>query len=368
MRTTYPTLPVSWYVDDEMFQREQQTIFSSASQYVGVIGMVPETGSFRTVPQTEHSEILVRNKNGIELLSNICLHRSMQMIQGAGKAKAFTCRMHCWSYDLGGKLLKAHQYPETPCRNLPRRAVQNWNGILFAGDRPVSADLAALGGRPELDVSNYLFLQSQEETQEVNWKIPVEVLLENYHVPLIHPGLSRYVPGSIWTGTEGTYEGEWLSYQEMPPHPDFAHNPASEVFERWQQAILMVNGGKPPAVAAIIGAYYPNTFLEWYPFMMVVTVYTPLAPRKSLMTRDFFYYPKALDVVPQFAELAKAAWDENQRQDDHVHYALQRGRELHYRRCPNDLSGYEIYQAPMEESVQLFHAKLMHAMGGLVNE
>lgn len=361
-RLIFATLPVSWYVDPEVFALEMRAIFSSASEYVGCVPMVPESGWIRTIPQSDHAEMLVRDGENIRLLSNICLHRSMLMMQGRDKLKALTCPMHLWSYDLSGRLLKAQHYPDTPCLNLPKRPLQNWNGILFAGERDVADDLSELGGRPELDMSRYVLVQSEQEEQPINWKIPVEVLLENYHVPIIHPGLSRYVDPSTWYGTEGEFESAWLSYQEMRPHSDFINNPASPVFERWQRAILKILGGEPPSFATIISLYYPNIFLEWYPFTFVVTTYTPRSPESSLMTRDFFYDPQALEAVAEFPELAKAAWDENQLADDIAHKALQQGRSLRFKRNPHDLSGYEVYQSPTEESVQLFHSKLMRTL------
>ncbi|HYR08282.1 MAG TPA: SRPBCC family protein [Longimicrobium sp.] len=354
-----PTLPLAWYFDPAILEIERRTVFADAPEYVGCAPMVPQPGCYYTVPRSDHADALVRDDGKVRLLSNVCLHRNLLMLQGSGRVKALVCPMHRWSYLLDGRVLAAPHYEETPCVSLPQRPLEEWNGIFFTGARGVAEHLAPLSGRPELDVSGYVFVESEIEEQSINWKVPVEVLLENYHVPVIHPGLTRYVDRSTWFGNDGGYDDERLMYQEMKPHPDFAHNPASPVFERWQQAILQVTGGTLPPFAALIALLAPNIFLEWYPFMFVVTAYTARTPEQTLMTREFFYDPRALEAVPRFAELAKAAWDENQQADEIVHAGLHRGRALHYRREPDGLSGYGTYQSPTEDSVQLFHNHLM---------
>jgi phenylpropionate dioxygenase-like ring-hydroxylating dioxygenase large terminal subunit len=349
-------------VDPKILEVERKTILALSPEYVGCAAMVPEVGCYYTLNRRDHAEMLVRDADRVRLITNICLHRNMQMYAGRGKGKALVCPMHRWSYDLCGQLLGAPHYRETPCMSLPTRRLQSWNGILFAGERDVANDLLALDDRPDLNVERYVLGQCEEENQPVNWKIPVEILLENYHVPIVHPGLARYVHPATWGDNDGSLDSDWLYLQEMKPHPDFLHNPASAAFERWQRAILEVTGGTLPKFAAIICLYTPNIFLEWYPFTFVVTTYIPRTPNCTLMTREFLYAPEALAVVPEFPELTKAAWDENQKADDHAHEMLQRGRTLRYSREPEAASGYEVYQSPMEDSERLFHAFLLRTV------
>lgn len=358
----FATIPLSWYVSDEIFAAENARVFAASPRYVGAVPLVPGHGSYHTLAQRDHAEMLMREHDEIRLLGNICLHRSMQMFQGDGATRVIVCPMHRWTYELSGRLTGAPHYTPKPCMTLPRERLWRWNGLLFGGERDVSQDLAPLAGRPELDISGYVPGQREQEEQAVNWKIPVEVLLENYHVPVIHPGLTRYVDPSTWFGNDGGFDSERLMFQEMRPHPDFAHNPASPVFEAWQQAILKISGGRAPASAAIIALLFPNIFLEWYPYNFVATTYVPRAPGRSLMLREFFYDPQALAIVPEYPALTKAAWDENQAADDIAHAALQRGRELRYRTEPDGPSGVDEYQSPTEDSVKLFHDALKRMM------
>jgi nitrite reductase/ring-hydroxylating ferredoxin subunit len=93
--------------------------------------------------------MLVRNPDGIELLSNVCRHRQAIMLNGRGNARNIVCPLHRWTYDLKGGLLGAPHF-EQPCLHLNRSPLQNWNGLLFEGKRDVRADLAKLGVAQDL--------------------------------------------------------------------------------------------------------------------------------------------------------------------------------------------------------------------------
>jgi phenylpropionate dioxygenase-like ring-hydroxylating dioxygenase large terminal subunit len=307
--------------------------------------------------------MIVRDGEQVRLLSNVCLHRSSLMKRGRGRRNLIVCPVHGWSYDLCGKLVSAPRYPETPCMQLPQAALQEWNGILFAGQCNVADDMAPLAGRPDLDIRRYVFTDSEEEEQSFNWKVPIEVLLENYHAPLLHPGFTRFVDPGSWYENDGTFDGERLMFQEMKPHREFSRNPGSPVFERWQNAILRATNQALPPFAALILLYLPNIVIEWWPFMFLVTSYVPRSPERTLMTREFFFDPRVLSEVPDYRELAKAAWYETQREDDAAHASLHRGRAYRYRKDRHGLSGYESFQSPMEGSVELFHALLIRNVG-----
>jgi choline monooxygenase len=124
-------LPVNVYFDNALLQREIQQLFQKGPRYVGHELMVPETGDFATLPSENEGRMLVRNANGIEVLSNVCRHRQALMFNGRGNANTIVCPLHRWTYDLKGELIGAPHFAETPCLNLPKSPLQNWNGLLF---------------------------------------------------------------------------------------------------------------------------------------------------------------------------------------------------------------------------------------------
>ena len=130
-RPSRPQLPVSWYFDPEIFEKEKKLLFQAGANYVGHELMVPKVGDYHTLAHTDHSQVLVRNGSseheGIELLSNVCRHRQAIMLEGRGNTENIVCPLHRWTYDLKGELLGAPFFPETPCVKLHSTPLLNWN-------------------------------------------------------------------------------------------------------------------------------------------------------------------------------------------------------------------------------------------------
>jgi choline monooxygenase len=124
-------LPVNVYFDETLLQREMQQLFKAGPRYVGHELMVPNVGDYATLKAENEGRMLVRNANGMELLSNVCRHRQALMFNGRGNANNIVCPLHRWTYDLKGELIGAPHFPETPCLNLPKTQLQSWNGLLF---------------------------------------------------------------------------------------------------------------------------------------------------------------------------------------------------------------------------------------------
>src|SRR6266571_3771922 len=92
-----PAFPLSWFFDPAIFAVERAAIFANAPEYAGCAGMVPEHGWFATLASSDHMEMLVRCREDIRLISNICCHREMPMMKGRGQVRALTCPMHRWT-------------------------------------------------------------------------------------------------------------------------------------------------------------------------------------------------------------------------------------------------------------------------------
>ena len=99
----------------------------------------PSPATIHALAARDNAQVLVRNADGIELLSNICRHRQAIMLKGRGNAPNIVCPLHRWTYDLKGELLGAPHFREQPCQSLARTPMQRWNGLLFDGPRDVAA-------------------------------------------------------------------------------------------------------------------------------------------------------------------------------------------------------------------------------------
>ena len=163
-------LPVSWYFDQRVFELEQQHLFADGPGYVGHELMVPNPGDYHTLAWMDHGKTLVRNANGIELMSNVCRHRQAILLEGRGNAQNIVCPLHRWTYDMKGELLGAPHFPDNPCLNLGKTPLQNWQGLLFAGKRQVAKDLASFTIADQFDFSGYMLDRVEVMELQQNWK------------------------------------------------------------------------------------------------------------------------------------------------------------------------------------------------------
>ena len=118
LRRATSQLPTSWYCDPAVFDVEQRLLFAQAPGYVGHELMVPNAGDYYALSWRDNAQALVRNAEGIELVSNVCRHRQAIILQGRGNASNIVCPIHRWTYDLKGELLGAPFFEESPCVKL----------------------------------------------------------------------------------------------------------------------------------------------------------------------------------------------------------------------------------------------------------
>ena len=68
-------LPVGVYFDEPLLARETEQLFKRGPRYAGHTLMVPNQGDYATLPWENDGRVLVRNAQGLELISNVCRHR-----------------------------------------------------------------------------------------------------------------------------------------------------------------------------------------------------------------------------------------------------------------------------------------------------
>jgi phenylpropionate dioxygenase-like ring-hydroxylating dioxygenase large terminal subunit len=347
LRRATSQLPVSWYCDPDVFAAEQRVLFANAPGYVGHEQMVPNPGDYYALEWRDNAQVLVRNGEQIELLSNICRHRQAIMLKGRGNAQNIVCPVHRWTYDLKGELLGAPHFADKPCLNLRRTPLQNWNGLLFDGPRDVARDLATVALSERFDFSGYLLDRVEVHECNYNWKSFIEVYLEDYHVVPFHPGLGQFV-----TCDDLAWQfGDWHSVQSVGINNRLAR-PGTKTYERWHKAVLDYYRGEIPPFGAIWLTYYPNVMVEWYPHVLVVSTLYPRALDRTTNVVEF-YYPEEIALFErEFVEAEQAAYLETAREDDEIAERMDAGRHALYRAGRSEEGPY---QSPMEDGMQHFH-------------
>jgi len=346
LRHPVSQFPSHWYSDPRVHEAEMRTLFARAPGYVGHELMVPEVGDYQTLPGRHDAQMLVRNADGIELLSNVCRHRQALMLTGKGNAPAIVCPIHRWTYDLGGELIGAPKFAEKPCASLRRSPIQRWNGLLFDGPRDVAADLSALTTRA-FDFSGYVLDHVETHECKYNWKTFIEVYLEDYHVGPFHPGLGKFV-----TCDDLEWEfAPWASLQTVGLNASFA-KAGTATYERWHRAVLDYYRGELPTQGAIWLTYYPNVMVEWYPHVLVVSTLYPRGPDRTQNVVEF-YYPEDIALFErEFVEAERAAYNETAREDDEIGERMDAGRRALVAQGRSEVGPY---QSPMEDGMQHFH-------------
>ncbi len=352
---TSPHLPLAWYFDPEIHALEMKLLFEQGPTYIGHELMVPNVGDYQVLETTARASLLVRNEQGIALLSNICRHRQALMYEGRGHARQLVCPLHRWTYDMHGKLLGAPHFPASPCLNLPSQELTRWNGLLFSGKRDVAGDLARLGVLGDLNFDGYLLDRIMVEDYAFNWKTFIEVYLEDYHVEPFHPGLGNFVSCD---DLKWEY-GAWYSVQSVGVARGLSRS-GSAVYRQWQERLLEYRGGKPPERGAIWLTYYPNIMVEWYPHVLVVSTVIPTGVESCRNVVEF-YYPEDIALFErELIEAEQAAYAETAVEDDEICRRMHHGRKLLYQQGREEQGPY---QSPMEDGMVHFHEFMRSQIG-----
>jgi choline monooxygenase len=353
-------LPVSWYFDSEILKIERQNLFAAGPTYAGHVSQVKKDGDYVALSGQNAGRILLRSNGRPQLISNVCRHRQSQLVSGTGHVKNIVCPVHNWTYDLDGQQIAAPHFDKNPCLDLKRSELAEWNGLLFAGPRDVRRELAPLDGWTELGASDYVLERVDEEEHDLNWKTFLEVYLEDYHIGVVHPGFRAFVEPGDLRGALQAVGGERFFCEQVHvrwPLPQAG----TPVFAEFQKVLLDVLVGRRPPFAAIWMCLFSGQLIEWYPFTVIVTTYTPLSPTRTRLRSEYYFDRQIADTRRDYVETGLAVLDEVTGEDQSAAEKLQHGRRALYERGDN-LQGP--YQMPMEQGLRRFH----DCLRSIVNE
>ena len=98
-------LPRAAFADPKVFAAEQDLVFRAGWIPVARESALAEAGAYRSIDVAGVPLVVTRDAAGeIHVLSRICRHRGMPVVEGSGVAKALTCPYHLWRYGLDGRL------------------------------------------------------------------------------------------------------------------------------------------------------------------------------------------------------------------------------------------------------------------------
>jgi phenylpropionate dioxygenase-like ring-hydroxylating dioxygenase large terminal subunit len=240
--------------------------------------------------------VVIRDKsNELRAFLNVCRHRASRIFEGSGTCRGvIRCPYHGWTYQLDGSLMAIPQqenFPDIDKSKLGLHAieVEAFNGLVFVrvkGGGPSVAEQFAHTSKfiEQYEVSDYeKIAEPATQIWDVNWKVAWDNFLENYHIPIGHPGLHRLLVENDESDvlTSGVDYGVFLLrdkpskveeerlYQEQLHHAD--KRLPDEIKGKWVQY-----------------GFAPNLGIDLYPEMLDMFQLIPLAVDKTLVRASYY--------------------------------------------------------------------------------
>lgn len=193
------TIPAVLYHSEEVYALEMQRIFAKEWVCPGLAADIPAVGDFITFTIVDQPIFVMRGKDGvIRSFSNVCLHRMMLLLEGAGSCPGkIVCPYHAWTYNTEGNVIGAgHMGGRDPVFDkkqftLPELRTEIWQGWIYVTMNPQAPSVSSLlsGLLPVVEryrMAGYIPVVQQDHVWKTNWKLLNENFMEGYHLPVAH--------------------------------------------------------------------------------------------------------------------------------------------------------------------------------------
>ena len=303
-------LDVRHYLGAEMLAFEQRWVFARSWQLIAHQGQLADAGDHVVEEIGGTPVLLLRGADGaLRAFVNVCRHRAGPLALCSGKGlAALRCRYHGWLYDQEGRLSAAPEMQgardfDPGAERLPRLRVSEWQGLVFVAVDAAVPDFAGVyRGIAEriapIDLAALRFARRDVFEVRCNWKVYVDNFLEGYHLPHVHPGLSRIL--------------DYRAYDtELHPWYSLQHSP------------LRNNDGIYGDGEAWYYFVYPNVMLNVMPGRLQSNRVLPMGADRCRVEFDYYYAddPAALARIDNDQRFS----DEIQAEDIRICEAVQRG-------------------------------------------
>jgi len=292
-------LPAWTYFNAELTALEYEQLIRPSWQFVCHVNQLKTPGAFATLDMMRDSVIVMRGKDGvIRAFANACRHRGSRLLDGAGACRSrITCPYHGWSYGLDGRLAAVPSEKTFPGIDKAEFGLQPVEleillGLVFVrvcGDGP---SLAEMWG-DFIEVARPYRLEEMEPlnepwigTWQCNWKVAVDNNLENYHVPIGHPGYHRLLDSDLI----GKINEHGVAYSKSV----LREKPSAHWTERlYQKLAPAVLAELPEEVRKtwLFCSMVPNMGIDIYPDSMDVFQILPNTAETCTMRYPIFVRP-----------------------------------------------------------------------------
>jgi phenylpropionate dioxygenase-like ring-hydroxylating dioxygenase large terminal subunit len=194
-------IPKERYTSEDWLRAEIRDLWPRVWLHAGLLSDLREPGSYFTFEIGVESILVVRQESGVRAFHNVCRHRGRRLREpGSGRAKAFQCPYHGWTWSTDGRLLSVPDLETFPQGVPPDQFglvevhCTAWAGFVWVClDRDPPSLAEYLG--PVAPFIEAYHLESYAPVEDLsvdlacNWKVAVDAFNESYHLRHVHPAI-----------------------------------------------------------------------------------------------------------------------------------------------------------------------------------
>ncbi|MBX2880743.1 MAG: aromatic ring-hydroxylating dioxygenase subunit alpha [Granulosicoccus sp.] len=195
------SLPADFYQNAALYEADLAAVFYQSWIYAGHISQVGESGQYFTLEFGDESIIVVKGKDSIvRAFANVCRHRGSRVcLEKQGKAGAFVCPYHAWTYELDGRLRSRRAMSADFKKEefgLKEVGISIFHGLIFINldkDAPdLERELAGMSSAMDIyQIDQTRVAKQQTFSVDANWKLAIENFMECYHCGPAHAEYSQ---------------------------------------------------------------------------------------------------------------------------------------------------------------------------------
>lgn len=344
------SLEQPFYIDQDYFKIDMETIYYRDWLFMGHDCEIPRAGNYITAQVGEYPIVIVRGRDKvIRAFHNSCRHRGSRVCSSErGSAAKLVCPYHQWTYDLDGSLQFARQMADSFDKSqygLKPIHCESVGGYIFislaqtAPDfQPVRDSIAPYMLPHRLSEAKIAFQSTIIE--KGNWKLVWENNRECYHCAANHPELCRTYPEApTATGVQGAGDdpviaAHWAHCEagglpsefKMDPTGQFrvARMPLIEGAESYtmsgQRAVKkpLSDDVTMSNIGTMLLFHYPTTWNHLLVDHAISFRVLPLNAEETAVTTKWLVHKDAVEGVDYNLEELTHVWTETNDQDRRI--------------------------------------------------
>lgn len=345
------TLEGRFYTSQWYFETSLEKIFSRSWQYVTDDKKLSKTGDaypFNFLGESiQEPLVLIKTKESIRCLSNVCTHRGNILItEPCNIKKSITCGYHGRKFNTCGKfkfMPSTQGMKNFPSEkdNLTNINLARWRQFLFTSLNPhnkleeLIKDVEERVGWMPIEEFKYNEKLSKQYHVKANWALYCDNYLEGFHIPFIHSGLNSVLDFK-------NYDVEVFKYSNL------------QIGIASDEEICFDLPKKSKDYGKKIAAYYfwlfPNLMLNFYPWGLSINIVTPINVNETRVDFKSYVWDESKLINGAGADLHKVELE-----DEQVVQQVQKGVGSRFYK-------HGRFSPKMEKGVHHFHTLIGRSM------